>query len=110
MVVTACLPNISDTETSSAGTETFNRALRRNLMRTTIHTPTGVSLLLKHVQRLLRPPKNCIHSMSHPGHPWENSPIERWWIDFKLNLINKHPRPKTPAELEQPVKGAIEYS
>ncbi|MCZ0704915.1 integrase core domain-containing protein [Ligilactobacillus murinus] len=53
--------------------------------------------------------KNCIHSMSHPGHPWENSPIERWWNDFKLIWINKHPRPKTLAELEQLVKGAIEY-
>ncbi len=47
--------------------------------------------------------------MSHPGHPWENSPIERWWNDFKLIWINKHPRPKTLAELEQLVKGAIEY-
>ncbi len=28
--------------------------------------------------------RNCIHSMSQPGHPWENSPMERWWNDFKL--------------------------
>ena len=47
--------------------------------------------------------------MSHPGHPWENSPIERWWNDFKLIWINKYTRPKTLAELEQLVKGAIEY-
>ncbi|WP_229278657.1 hypothetical protein [Limosilactobacillus reuteri] len=39
----------------------------------------------------------------------ENSPIERWRNDFKLIWINKYTRPKTLAELEQLVKGAIEY-
>ena len=32
--------------------------------------------------------RNCIHSMSQPGHPWENSPMERWWNDFQTNLVS----------------------
>lgn len=47
--------------------------------------------------------------MSHPGHPWENSPMERWWNDFKLLWLKNHARPKNLAELEQLVKEAMDY-
>ncbi|WP_172585774.1 integrase core domain-containing protein, partial [Ligilactobacillus agilis] len=53
--------------------------------------------------------QNCIHSMSHPGHPWENSPIERWWNDFKLVWLAKRARSKSLPELEQSVQQAIKY-
>lgn len=53
--------------------------------------------------------QNCIHSMSHPGHPWENSPMERWWNDFKLVWLAKRVRPKSMAELEQSIQQAIKY-
>ena len=83
--------------------------LRLNLMRKLmIHTDRGSAYCLSMFNDDLAS-KNCIHSMSHPGYPWENLPIERWWNDFKLIWINKHNRPKTLAELEQLVKGAIEY-
>ena len=47
--------------------------------------------------------------MSHPGHPWENSPMERWWNDFKLIWLAKRARPETLEELEESVKESIEY-
>ncbi|OTA84902.1 integrase [Limosilactobacillus reuteri] len=101
--------NISDTETSSAVIETFNRAFTVEPdAQPMIHTDRGSAYCSSMFNDYLVS-KNCIHSMSHPGHPWEKSPIERWWNDFKLIWINKHPRPKTLAELEQLVKGAIEY-
>ena len=101
--------NISDTETSSAVIETFNRAFTVEPdAQPMIHTDRGSAYCSSMFNDYLAS-KNCIHSMSHPGHPWENSPIERWWNDFKLIWINKHNRPKTLAELEQLVKGAIEY-
>ena len=35
--------------------------------------------------------------------------MERWWNDFKLIWLAKHPRPRTMAELDKLVQGAIEY-
>ena len=35
--------------------------------------------------------------------------MERWWNDFKLIWLEKHPRPKTIEELEQLVKEGIVY-
>ena len=96
-------------ETSSAVIETFNRAFTVEPdAQPMIHTDRGSAYCSSMFNDYLAS-KNCIHSMCAPGHPWENSPIERWWNDFKLIWINKHPRPKTLAELEQLVKGAIEY-
>ncbi|WP_431815483.1 IS3 family transposase [Limosilactobacillus portuensis] len=101
--------NISDTETSSAVIETFNRAFEVEAdARPMIHTDRGAAYCSSMFNNYLAS-KNCVHSMSHPGHPWENSPMERWWNDFKLVWMNKHARPKTLEELEQLVKGAIEY-
>lgn len=101
--------NISNTETSTAVIETFNRAFEvEKDTHPMIHTDRGAAYCSSMFNDYLAS-KNCIHSMSYPGHPWENSPMERWWNDFKLIWINKHARPKTLEELEQLVKGAIEY-
>ena len=101
--------NISDTETSLAVIETFNRAFAVEPdAQPMIHTDRGAAYCSSMFNDYLAS-KHCVHSMSHPGHPWENSPMERWWNDFKLVWMNKHARPKTLEELEQLVKGAIEY-
>ncbi|UAW63366.1 IS3 family transposase [Limosilactobacillus reuteri] len=101
--------NISDTETASAVIETFNRAFEIETdAHPMIHTDRGAAYCSSVFNDYLAS-KNCVHSMSHPGHPWENSPMERWWNDFKLVWMNKHARPKTLEELEQLIKGAIEY-
>lgn len=101
--------NISDTETSSAVIETFNRAFTvEPNAQPMIHTDRRAAYCSSKFNDYLAS-KNCVHSMSYPGHPWENSPMERWWNDFKLVWMNKHVRPKTLEELEKLVKGAIEY-
>lgn len=67
--------NISDTETSSAVIETFNRAFTVEPdAQPMIHTDRGSAYCSSMFNDYLAS-KNCIHSMSHPGHPWENSPI-----------------------------------
>lgn len=101
--------NISDTETASSVIETFNRAFKvETEAHPMIHTDRGAAYCSSMFNDYLAS-KNCVHSMSHPGHPWENSPMERWWNDFKLIWMDKHARPKTLEELEQLVQGAIEY-
>ena len=89
--------------------EQFNRAFAVEPdAQPMIHTDRGAAYCSSMFNDYLAS-KNCVHSMSHPGHPWENSPMERWWNDFKLVWMNKHAQPKTLEELEQLVKGAIEY-
>lgn len=63
--------NISVTETAILAIEVFRRA----------YCSIGFNDFLAS--------RNCTHSMSHPGHPWENSPMERWWNDFKLIWLAK---------------------
>lgn len=69
--------NISDTETASAVIETFNRAFEIEIdAHPMIHTDRGAAYCSSVFNDYLAS-KNCVHSMSHPGHPWENSPMER---------------------------------
>lgn len=101
--------NISSTETSPAVIETFNRAFAvEPKAQPMIHTDRGAAYCSMMFNNYLAD-KQCVHSMSHPGHPWENSPMERWWNDFKLIWMNKHSRPKTKTELIQSVEEAIKY-
>ncbi|WKF85453.1 integrase core domain-containing protein [Lacticaseibacillus pantheris] len=48
-------------------------------------------------------------SMSRPGKPYDNAPMERWWNVFKLRWMERHPLPKTLQELEKFVEEGIEY-
>ena len=89
--------------------EQFNRAFAVEPdAQPMIHTDRGAAYCSSMFNDYLAS-NNCVHSMSHPVHPWENSPMERWWNDFKLVWMNKHAQPKTLEELEQLVKGAIKY-
>jgi transposase InsO family protein len=47
--------------------------------------------------------------MSRPGTPYDNAPMERWWNEFKLRWMERHPMPKTLQELERLVEEGIEY-
>lgn len=101
--------NISATETTQAVIETFERAFKGEPhVHPMIHTDRGAAYCSGVFTSYLAS-KNCVHSMSHPGHPWENSPMERWWNDFKLIWLARHPQPKTLAELERLVQEGIEY-
>ena len=100
---------LSKTETTSAAIETFKKAFEcEPKAHPLIHTDRGAAYCSQAFNDYLEK-MNCIHSMSHPGHPWENSPIERWWNDFKLLWINRHPQPQSLEELEQLVVMGIEY-
>jgi len=52
---------------------------------------------------------NIKRSMSRPGTPYDNAPMERWWNEFKLRWIERHPLVKTYAELVNLVEEGIEY-
>ncbi len=101
--------NISATETAVSAIEVFKRAFKVEPdAHPLIHTDRGAAYCSMAFNDYLAN-QNCIHSMSHPGHPWENSPMERWWNDFKLIWLAKRSRPKTLSELEQSVNEATKY-
>ncbi|OYS62919.1 transposase [Limosilactobacillus reuteri] len=101
--------NISPTGTAVSAIEVFKRAFKVEPdAHPLIHTDRGSAYCSMAFNDYLAD-QNCIHSMSHPGHPWENSPMERWWNDFKLIWLAKRSRSKTLTELEQSVKEAIKY-
>lgn len=101
--------NISATETATSAIEAFKRAFKVEPgAQPIIHTDRGAAYCSRAFNDYLAE-QNCIHSMSHPGHPWENSPIERWWNDFKLVWLAKRARSKSLSELEQSVQQAIKY-
>lgn len=52
---------------------------------------------------------NIKRSMSRPGTPYDNAPMERWWNEFKLRWIERHETPKTYQELIKLVESGIEY-
>ncbi|WHQ55861.1 integrase core domain-containing protein (plasmid) [Lactiplantibacillus plantarum] len=48
-------------------------------------------------------------SMSRPGTPYDNAPMERWWNEFKLRWIDRHANPVTYKELVALVEEGINY-
>lgn len=101
--------NISETETKSSVIETFEEAFKvEPNAHPLVHTDRGSAYCSNQFNDYLKV-HGCLHSMSHPGHPWDNSPMERWWNDFKLIWINGHPRPKTLKDLEKLVNEAVIY-
>lgn len=67
--------NISATETATSAIEAFKRAFKVEPgAQPMIHTDRGAAYCSRAFNDYLAE-QNCIHSMSHPGHPWENSPI-----------------------------------
>lgn len=70
--------NISVTETAILAIEVFRRAFKMEPdAHPMIHTDRGAAYCFIVFNNYLAS-RNCIHSMYHPGHPWENSPMERW--------------------------------
>ena len=101
--------NISATETAASAIESFKRAFKVEPdAHPLIHTDRG-SAYCSMVFNDYLASQNCIHSMSHPGHPWENSPMERWWNEFKLRWMDRHPMAKTYPELVSLVEEGIIY-
>lgn len=101
--------NLSFTETSIAEVEVFQRAFDKvGNVCPMVHTDRGSAFTSSAFGRLMNQ-HNVIRSMSRPGTPYDNSPMERWWSEFKLRWMNRHPRPKTYEELVKLVESGIHY-
>lgn len=68
---------ISGTKTAASVMKAFDHAFaKESSVYPMIHTDRGATYCSAAFNDYLAD-KNCVHSMSHPGHPWENSPMER---------------------------------
>lgn len=101
--------NISETETSSAAIQTFQRAfISEGNVHPLIHTDRGSAYTSKSFNNYMVD-HEVLRSMSRPGTPYDNSVMERWWNDFKLRWMDKHPMPTTLKELHKLVAAGIDY-
>ena len=101
--------NLSATETSAAEIETFQRAFdAAGDVHVIVHTDRGSAFTPGAFNNFLAR-YNVVRSMSRPGTPYNNAPMERWWNEFKLRWMDRHPLAKTYEELEQLVEEGIEY-
>ena len=101
--------NISLTETSAAEIIVFQRAFTKaGNVCPMVHTDRGSAFTSLSFGNFLDE-HGVIRSMSRPGTPYDNSPMERWWSEFKLRWMNRHPMPKTYKELVKLVNEGIHY-
>lgn len=101
--------NLSPTETTAAVIETFDKAYEvAGDVHPLIHTDRGSAYTAKQFDQYV-----ILHgshrSMSRPGTPHDNSPMERWWNDFKLIWMEGHARALTLEALESLVDEGIHY-
>ncbi|MHA3066489.1 DDE-type integrase/transposase/recombinase [Lacticaseibacillus saniviri] len=101
--------NLSKTETSEAEVDVFTRAFDfAGEIHPLVHTDRGSAFTSGRFNNFL----DChgvVRSMSRPGTPYDNAPMERWWNEFKLRWMARHPMPKTYQELVDLVESGIEY-
>lgn len=101
--------HISPSEDTDSEISTFKKAFKSmGDVHPMVHTDRGSAFSSKRFNIFLIQHES-IHSMSRPGTPYDNSPIERWWNDFKLRWINLHETPKTLEELKLLVKDGMNY-
>lgn len=101
--------NLSLTETSTAEVEVFQRAFDKvGNVCPMVHTDRGSAYTSSVFGRLMNQ-HNVVRSMSRPGTPYDNSPMERWWSEFKLRWMDRHPMPKSYEELITLVESGIYY-
>jgi len=101
--------NLSSTETSKAEIQVFQRAFNKvGNVHPLVHTDRGSAYTSNAFNNFLSQ-HDIIRSMSRPGTPYDNSPMERWWSEFKLRWMNRHPTPKTYDELVKLVEEGINY-
>ncbi len=102
--------HLSPTETSKAEIAVFQRAFDAvgEEVHPMIHTDRGSAYTSNEFNDFLVPFK-VTRSMSRPGTPYDNAPMERWWNEFKLRWLARHARPKTYEELLQLIEAGIEY-
>ncbi|AVK99442.1 IS3 family transposase [Pediococcus inopinatus] len=101
--------NLSLTETSAAEIQVFQRAFNQfSNAHPLIHTDRGSAYTSGAFNNYLAR-YNVTRSMSRPGTPYDNAPMERWWNEFKLRWMARHPLAKTYEELVKLVEDGIYY-
>lgn len=101
--------HLSPTETAQAEVTVFKAAfLKAGEVHPMIHTDRGSAYTSGIFNEYLTT-KQVTRSMSRPGTPYDNAPMERWWSEFKIRWYDCHPRPKTLPELEQLVQAGVHY-
>lgn len=101
--------NISETETSAAEIEVFQQAFDTSgEVHPMVHTDRGSAYTSGSFNHYLEL-HNVRRSMSRPGTPYDNAPMERWWNEFKLRWMERHPMAKTYQELVTLVEEGIQY-
>lgn len=101
--------NLSETETSAAEIQVFQRAFTvAGKVHPLVHTDRGSAYTSGAFNNFLNQ-FEIERSMSRPGTPYDNAPMERWWNEFKLRWMARHPMPKTYQELVKLVEEGIEY-
>ena len=101
--------NLSVTETSAAEIQVFHRAFETaGKVHPLVHTDRGSAYTSGAFNNFLNR-YEVIRSMSRPGTPYDNAPMERWWNEFKLRWIERHPLAKTYKELVKLVEEGINY-
>lgn len=101
--------NLTPTETSAAEIEVFQKAFdAAGDVHPMIHTDRGSAYTSYAFNHFLEQ-FDITRSMSRPGTPYDNAPMERWWNEFKLRWMEGHPLAKTYEELVKLVEDGIYY-
>ena len=101
--------NLSVTETAAAEIQVFHRAFEMaGDVHPLVHTDRGSAYTASVFNNFLGR-HHVPRSMSRPGTPYDNAPMERWWNEFKLRWMDRHPLAKTCQELVKLVEDGIEY-
>ncbi|GEP20401.1 IS3 family transposase [Pediococcus argentinicus] len=100
---------LSPTETAEAEIKVFQRAFDSvGYVHPMVHTDRGSAYTSGAFNHFIEQ-YGVIRSMSRPGTPYDNAPIERWWNEFKLRWMDRHPMPKTKLELIALVEAGVDY-
>lgn len=100
---------LSTTETAEAEIRVFEKAFKQaGDVHPLIHTDRGAAYTSKAFNAFLAG-HDVVRSMSRPGTPYDNAPMERWWNEFKAHWMERHPMPKTYQEFVKLVDEGIYY-
>nr|WP_232298581.1 IS3 family transposase [Companilactobacillus ginsenosidimutans] len=100
---------ISPSETAEAEIAMFKETFEEmGDVHPMVHTDRGPAFTAVSFNKLLDEHK-VIRSFSRPGTPYDNSPMESWWSNFKGIWMDSHPRPATLEALIKLVQDGIDY-
>ncbi|MDV0431185.1 IS3 family transposase [Lactiplantibacillus sp. DA1] len=100
---------LSESKTSNAEIQIFQRAVNfAGDVHPLVHTDRGSAYTSRAFNQFLIQ-HEVTRSMSRPGTPYDNAPMERWWNEFKVRWIERRARPATYKELVALVEEGITY-